>query len=86
MDYPLLSSSVDPLGPHVKEEDIESDLSTRGVVRPAAEDRRQQDRLADLESENESDIEPDVTPNVVPNVPKSITHTHDNDSSSDEGD
>ena len=50
--------SVDPSGQ--KEEDVESDLSTRGVQRPAAEDRRKQDRIDELESECESDAEPDI--------------------------
>ena len=54
----LKCGSVDPSGQ--KEEDVESDLSTRGVQRPAAEDRRKQDRIDELESECESDVEPDI--------------------------
>ena len=78
-------SLVDPFGT-CKEEEEESSLSTRGVVRPDAEARRQQDRLNDQESEYESDVESlcgDMT-RSFPNVPTGITHTHDNDSSDDE--
>ena len=79
---------MDPFGT-CKEEEEESSLSTRGVIRPDAEARRQQDRLNDMiESEHESDVESlagDMT-RSFPNVPTGITHTHDNDSSDDEDD
>jgi len=75
---------VDPFGAYSKEEEEESSLSTRGVVKPSAEDRRQRDRLDDLESEAESDCEPELGAREQrPTVPVGITHTHDNDSDSD---
>lgn len=88
MPHETCVETLDPFGT-CKEEEEESSLSTRGVIRPDAEARRQQDRLNDMiESEHESDVESlagDMT-RSFPNVPTGITHTHDNDSSDDDDD
>jgi 5'-nucleotidase len=84
MPHETCVETIDPFGGYSKEEEEESSLSTRGVVKPSAQDRRQQDRLDDLESEAESDAEPELgVREQRPNVPVGITHTHDNDSDSD---
>jgi len=68
------------------DQEEESSLSTRGVIKPSAEDRRKQDRLDDLESDAESEYEPDASELVYPDVPTEITHNHDNDEDSDSDD
>ncbi|CAG5077316.1 Oidioi.mRNA.OKI2018_I69.PAR.g8681.t3.cds [Oikopleura dioica] len=68
------------------DQEEESSLSTRGVIKPSAEDRRKQDRLEELESDAESEYEPDPSELVYPNVPTAITHNHDNDEDSDSDD
>jgi len=84
MPHETCVETIDPFGAYNKEEEEESSLSTRGVVKPSAEDRRQRDKLDDLESEAESDCEPELGAREQrPTVPVGITHTHDNDSDSD---
>jgi len=92
MPHETCVESVDPGMASLVDEE-ESSLSTRGVLNPAAAERRKKDRecdLEDLQSDTESEYEPsitDMTERMFPNVPGEITHTHDNDESdSDEND